>query len=148
VQEPEEVILRTEAARLVDRTARGIIDLAGLAAFDAVEAAYLSRDRPKLSPAEDEHWTRAMALSSSLLVPVLAGAESDDRHEVDTEVGDGVRGLIDEGVAEMRALVQHRLAEALGIFHGLAGGAEDDSSQGELLDSVIGIFASHELELS
>lgn len=148
VPEPEKVILRIEAARLVDRTARGIVDLAGPAALDAVEAAYLSRDRPEFSSAHDEHWTRAMAFSTSLLVLVLAESESDDRHEVDIVVGDGVRALIDDGVAGMRTLVQRHLAEALGIFHGLAVRAEDDSDPGELLDSVIGIYASLELEPS
>ncbi len=89
-----------------------------------------------------------MVFSSSLLFPALAEAESDDHHEVDAVVGDGVRVLIDQGVAGMRTLVQRHLAEALGILHGLAVRAEEDSGPGELLDSVIGVFASHEPELS
>ncbi len=131
--------LRDEVARRLEDRADQIVELAGDAAFEALEGAFLARDRPPLRSEAAVDWRLAMALSTGLLSPVLrrVGAGGDAAHELPTGIEDGTTRIVTDGVTDLRALIATRPDAAVAIFLAL----DDPNHEPSDLDPMIGIFA-------
>ena len=134
--------LRSAVDGLVETTVRMVIDAAGSDAFDAVERAYLDRDRPADVPLG---WRRGSVFSTLLLGPLVEESEGED--QPDAARDPRVRQLVDEGVVALARVVREHPEAVASIYEELYGkGAASDSSEHASRDVAICLFASFDAE--
>ena len=148
--ETREPVIPAVVRRTIERSVAEIIPLAGDASFAAIEDAYLGRDWPDdLSPDQNTEWTLSAVLSTALLGPVLDLTDADasdaelEPERIDGEVLLAVRQIVQDAVAELRAVVADHHDEAIAIDRASDQWLVDGPGWEPVLRTTTWLFCNH-----